>query len=627
VIITLLITVKGKMKRIMNTENYSAHTFHVPILGIGFTIDTPLKVGRYGISSVISLVDDDFIEQMRKHYCETDGLPYEEISQKDDDARARRITAYLNLLGLLLDRQVKTLQSSPFEEGTEITRYYEFLPDSPLKNKYLEMLDTKDPVAKEKIQSELRHQAVPGSIDANIMTKLDRNIYKKGQLMPPEYANAMSALRGFALSDIPSSIVFSAGLNPRLYSYAASFDGFFPDGAGELKKKIVLKVSDYRSAVVQGKFLAKRGLWISEFRVESGLNCGGHAFATKGHLIGPILEEFKQNREQLTQELFDLYLKGLKNRGRAVIDKPHCTKLTVQGGIGTYDEDRFLHSYYNVDRTGWGTPFLLVPEVTNVDDAHLEKLAAAGEEDVYLSDSSPMAIQFWNLRSSASEEARRARIEEGKPGSPCRSSHGRTGFLFNDEFSETPICLASRLYVKQKLEELQEEDLTEEQLARVEAEVLAKSCICSDLSGGAKIKKGIDTNVTPAMCCGPGIINFSRIATLEEMVSHIYGRLSLLARSDRPHMFIKELSLNVDHLRNEIEKFKLNLTNNPPKYFREFKENLIEGIEYYRTLAKQFVEEKQKRFLDDLRAHRESIEHLFAVLTLELHGEVGTGSG
>ncbi len=45
----------------MNTENNSAHTFHVPILGIGFTIDTPLKVGRYGISSVISLVDDDFI--------------------------------------------------------------------------------------------------------------------------------------------------------------------------------------------------------------------------------------------------------------------------------------------------------------------------------------------------------------------------------------------------------------------------------------------------------------------------------------------------------------------------------------------------------------------------------------
>ncbi len=58
----------------------------------------------------------------------------------------------------------------------------------------------------------------------------------------------------------------------------------------------MLKVSDFHSAAVQGKFLAKRGLWVSEFRIESGLNCGGHAFATKGQLLGPILEEFQQKR-------------------------------------------------------------------------------------------------------------------------------------------------------------------------------------------------------------------------------------------------------------------------------------------------------------------------------------------
>lgn len=608
-----------------NNKHSSAHTFHVPILGIGFTIDSPLKVGRYGISSVISLVDDDFIEQMRKYYCEAAGEPYEEIPQSID-ARGQRITAYLNLMGLILDRQVKDLQASPFEEGSEITRYYDLLPDSDLKNRYHQMLDTSDPKEKEAIQEELRACAVPGSIDVNIMTKLDRNIYRNGKMMPPEYSDAMSALRGFALSDISSSIVFSAGLNPRLYSYAASFDGFFPDKERELKKKIVLKVSDYRSAVVQGKFLAKRGLWVSEFRVESGLNCGGHAFATKGNLIGPILEEFRQNREQLIQDLFALYQKGLGKTGRSPIDEPCRMKLTVQGGIGTAEEDAFLHSYYNVDGTGWGTPFLLVPEVTNVDEFHLAKLAEAGDDDVYLSDSSPLTVQFWNLRSSASEEARRARIREGKPGSPCRTSHGRTGYLFCDEFTEAPICLSSRNYVRRKLEKLKTEDLTEEQRERVKADVLAKSCICFDLSGAAKVKKSIDTNVTPAICCGPGIVNFSRIATLEEMVSHIYGRISLLARSDRPHMFIKELSLNVDHLRSEIEKFKLNLTNNPPRYFREFKENLIDGIEYYRTLAKQFVEDKQKRFLDDLRAHRESIEHMFAALTQEMHGEVSSGS-
>ena len=86
-------------------------------------------------------------------------------------------------------------------------------------------------------------------------------------------------------------------MNPRLYGYIAQFDDFFPNENGYIKKKIILKVSDYRSAVIQGKFLAKKGLWISEYRIESGLNCGGHAFATDGYLMGPILAEFRDRRQ------------------------------------------------------------------------------------------------------------------------------------------------------------------------------------------------------------------------------------------------------------------------------------------------------------------------------------------
>ena len=37
--------------------------------------------------------------------------------------------------------------------------------------------------------------------------------------------------------------------------------------------------------------------------------------------------------------------------------------------------DQFLMKYYELDGTGWGTPFLLVPEATNVDNSHLEKLS------------------------------------------------------------------------------------------------------------------------------------------------------------------------------------------------------------------------------------------------------------
>src|ERR1041385_8380065 len=125
----------------------------------------------------------------------------------------------------------------------------------------------------------------------------------------------MAALRGFALSNLESSIVFSAGLNPRLYSYCESFPDFFPDKNGQLKKKIIIKVSDFRSAHVQGKFLAKKGLWVSEFRIESGLNCGGHAFPTEGLLMGPILEEFKLKRGELYSELLTICNAALAAKG------------------------------------------------------------------------------------------------------------------------------------------------------------------------------------------------------------------------------------------------------------------------------------------------------------------------
>ena len=45
-----------------------AHTFHIPVMGTAFTIDSPLKVGKYGISSVVSIGDDEFCEVMREHY-------------------------------------------------------------------------------------------------------------------------------------------------------------------------------------------------------------------------------------------------------------------------------------------------------------------------------------------------------------------------------------------------------------------------------------------------------------------------------------------------------------------------------------------------------------------------------
>ena len=604
----------------MNNNNSSfrdpAHTFFIPVMGTGFTIDTPLKIARYGVSSVISLVDDTLVEQMRKYHSERTEQPYVEIGRKEEDSRAKRITAYLNLVDLLVKKQVEELQASSFEPGSEITRYYELLPESELKTKYIQMIESDDPGEKKRLEEELRVAAVPGTIDVNIMTKVDRMNYRKGKALEPEYSDTRSALRGYANSNLRSSIVLSAGLNPQLYSYIANFEDFFPDSTGQLKKQIVLKVSDFRSAVVQAKFLAKRGLWVSEYRVESGLNCGGHAFAAKGHLMGPILEEFSSKKDELTEQTHEHYMKALPENYRSNISKPYNIRLTVAGGIGTSDEHQFLLKYYDVDKAGWGTPFLLVPEVTNVDDDHLQKLSDATDDDVYLSAASPLKVPFWNLRTSSSEEARRRHILEGKPGSLCPKGHGA---ILDIEFTEIPECIAARRYVTQKVESLANaDDITEKQRNWLMEDALAKSCICHELSGGATRKLGIDPDAMTCICCGPGIVNFSRIASLEEMVGHIYGRLSLLANSDRPHMFIKEMSLNIEFLREEIEKFKLELTSNGAKYFQEFKENLLSGIDYYRKTAEEFVETKRTRFLDDLKTQREAIEQLFASLPVEI---------
>src|SRR5690606_34889182 len=156
-----------------------------------------------------------------------------------------------------------------------------------------------------------------------------------GEQLPVEFNDAHASLRGFAKSDLNSSVVLSAGMNPRLYSYFEQFPAFYPDEKGKLQKKIILKVSDFRSAMIQGNFLAKKGLWASEYRIESGLNCGGPAFATDGFLLGSILEEFKTKKHELIQSAHELMIKALKAKNLFVPKQPLELKITAQGGVGT----------------------------------------------------------------------------------------------------------------------------------------------------------------------------------------------------------------------------------------------------------------------------------------------------
>ena len=359
------------------------HSFHIPVLGLAFSVDTPIRVARYGISSVISIVDDILIEHMRKHYAKVYEEIYHPITVRDEDYRARRITAYLNLLHKIVQKQIASLKASAFEKGSELVKYFEMLPEeSQLKALYHCMTHTTDTEKQTALQHELRTNIVAGDIDVNIMTKLDKaNIGRDQEKLPAEFSDALASLRGFAQSDLNASVVLSAGLNSRLFSYIGQRKEFIPDEHSNLIKRVILKVTDYRSAYIQGKILAKKGIWISEFRIESGLNCGGHAFASDGYLLGPILEEFKTNRQTLFDELSALYSAALRDKGLCVPSIPMQFRITVQGGIGTAKEDVFLREYYSVDGTGWGSPFLLVPEATNVDKATVDFLARAKKED------------------------------------------------------------------------------------------------------------------------------------------------------------------------------------------------------------------------------------------------------
>lgn len=562
-------------------------------MGIGYTIDTPVKVAHFGISSVISLGDDGLIERMRAFYCKQLSLPYTEIDNDTEDYRAKRITAYLNLIDQIVQQNFNALKKESFTPESNLTKYFEILPDSsPLRKDYLEMLKETDASKKAALQEELKNDMEAGSIDVNIMTKLDKDNYtKKGEKMPIEYNDAHAAARGFAHSTLNSGLVLSAGLSPRLYSYLSKFDCFFPDENGNLDKKIILKVSDYRSSLIQGKFLAKKGLWVSEYRVESGLNCGGHAFATNGFLMGPILDEFKNNREALIKEVHTILNDSLKQQERPTTKQPLKLLVTAQGGVGTAKEHNFLLTKYDLDSIGWGTPFLLVPEAVNVDKDTFEKLSTATEDDLYLSDISPIGVPFNSLRGNTKDIEKEEKIAAGKPGSACPSQYLK---LYNTEFTDRPICVASRQYQKLKIEELNKKNLPEAQYQKAYDKITVKSCICAGLVMTPYIEhdmlkssdgKGI------SVCPGPNMAYFSKKSTIAEMVSHIYGRINLLNDTYRPNLFVKELSMYVDYLKREINESIDAINEKKQKYFEEFKDNLISGIEYYKEIVDDMKEE------------------------------------
>lgn len=566
------------------------HSFHIPVLGLGYSIDTPLKVARYGISSVLSIVDDELVERMRAYHSEKRSIHFEAIPKGETNSRSKRITAYLNFLSELITEDFKALKQQGFSAGNDLCRYFELLPNTAkLKHGYELMLEYPEGETKKAFQSLLKNAMRMGAVDVNIMAKVDKFNYVNGEYSGDANTDALTALRGFAESKLQASVVLSAGMNPKLYSYIENFKDFFPDKNAMLKKKIILKVSDFRSALIQAKFLAKKGLWVSEFRIESGLNCGGHAFATEGYLLGPILEEFKLRKSDMSIELFNMYQSALAEKTIQIRKAPK-QRISVQGGIGTAAEHNFLLQYYNLDATGWGSPFLLVPEATNVDAETLAQLASAKESDFYISGASPLGVRFNNFKNSTIDIQRNRRIEKGRPGSPCTKKY----LCNNTEFTEQAICTASREYQHLKIKSLKIAGLSADEYQKQFNLVTEKVCLCEGLCASTYLKYNIakpKENTAVAICPGPNLAYFSDVYSFDEMVGHIYGKINLLGQVERPHVFIKELNLYIDYLQEDIKQQLQHFSDKKKKQLNGFKLQLTEGINYYNKLFAEVADQ------------------------------------
>ncbi|MGB2867798.1 MAG: hypothetical protein WBD36_05060 [Bacteroidota bacterium] len=600
--------------------NQYHHLFHIPVMGTGHSVDTPIRVAHLGISSVISIVDDILVEKIREHYSKKFDLPYERIPKSVEDGRAKRITAYLDTVKEIVRIKFEALKALPFFETNDKSKYFELLPDeSPLRKAYHKLLRMRPGPERDEAGNNLTAQMTPGSIDVNIMVKLDRiNLDKSGMPLSDEFSDAKAALRGYANSGLKSCIVFSAGINQSLFNYMTRFRDFYRSEVGEIRKRIVLKVSDFRSAFIQGKVLAKKGLEVFEFRIESGLNCGGHAFASNGYLLPSILKEFKEKREQLQAEFHPMVARFYESMGWTLpeIAAEHRALVTVQGGIGNHGEARRMREQFGMDLTGWASPFLLVPEATCVDDATRELLRRAKEEDLYLSDVSPLGVPFNNVRRTGSEVWKRAKVAEGTPGSACPK-----GFLVsNTEYTQNPICLASSEYQDKKLVEIAAMDIPDSEKDKLADRVVDKACLCDHLGNGAMIALGIalEKNSPQAICPGPNIAWFDRIYTLKEMVDHIYGRGPSLVPPERPHMFAKEVVMYVDYFEKLVQK-----CGDSPKEIKnlqEFKTNLEDGMNYCLEVAESEAYEGEN--LASIRPCVEEQRERLSAIYAELEGKL-----
>jgi hypothetical protein len=560
------------------------HKIHIPVMGICYTADTPIRVAHLGITSVISLVDDGLLEEYRMAYAERLGLDL----GSPQTTRIGRIRSYLDFIADEVERKFTRLCACRFDGGSDKDLYFLMLPlDSRLRVEY-DGIFAKTGLARIAAEAALTEKMEPGEIQANIMVGLNHE------------EAAFDAVRGFAASKVAGALVLSAGVNLSVFEEIAKCKDFYRTGTRPPKKKIILKVSDYRSALVQGRYLAKKGLEVYEYRIESGVNCGGHAFFESKKLLLDVVREFVEKRKELFETTCSMIAANVPVQG--ILPPPSPARITAQGGLCAPEDIAQVLSL-GIDGVGVGTPFLLVPQATSVDKETRRLLASAKPEDVCISHASPLGIPFVNLQTSTAARICERKIQEYfapeseksgspelKPGFPCRQHY----LCQNIPGFDHPVCMASREYVMHRLAEidaLEKEDLEACKMHPYNADVeqsqpvvhekisqefdslessirrkydklrrvtLSRECICRFLGNAGReeirekspslhyqpecvaVARGSQparTREPVTICPNPDIGYFDREYTLLEMMQHLYGTGPCLTPKDKPSAF------------------------------------------------------------------------------------------
>lgn len=142
------------------------------------------------------------------------------------------------------------------------------------------------------------------------------------------------------------------------------------------------------------------------------------------------------------------------------------------------------------------------------------------------------------------------------------------------------------------------------------------------LGTSALLAYGLDTKTEGegvSICPGPNMAYFSKIASLSQMIDHIYGRTNLISRTDRPNMFVKELTIYLKYLEDQITEPRRAITKKQKQYLLKFATNLHEGIAYYEALFTSSIEvfkSSKARILYDFICGKDALE----ALVLEIEG-------